>query len=88
MGRNLLVKMVHTETQIIILLPPANEVWDKVMFFTPVCSQRDGFPVCFPGHIATRVCIQGVSIQGALQETVNKWAVRIVLECIVVLILF
>ena len=55
------------------LLPPANEVWGKVMFSQVfVCPQGGGwrlavgFPACITGHMTRwkRVCIQGSSSAG------------------------
>ena len=102
-----------------MLLPPANEVWGKVIFSQVfVCPQGVGFSTCITGYMTrgpassgvlplAGVCIQGglhpggVCIQGDLHrggswtaslpeiheilwDTVNKWAVRILLECILV----
>ena len=62
-----------------MLLPPANEVWGKVMFFTPVChsvysEQGVGFPACITGQMTSLqgVCfwedflLGGVCLQGGL----------------------
>ena len=57
--------------------------------FTPVCHSLHmgiGFPACITSHMARGVCHQGICIWGlgrhpqALWDTVNKWAVRILLE--------
>ena len=101
--------------QLLTLLPPANEVWGKVMLlYMSVILSRGWLPSMhhrshdqgglLPGGSASRegsasrgwMCIQGGSASGGvgqtcppanriLQDTVNKWAVRILLECILVL---
>ena len=83
-----------------LLLPPANEVCGKVIFFTLVCQS-----FCSQGSLYGGICIregvclqEGVCIQGGLpwvrgdpprilQDMVNKLAIRILLECILVLFL-
>ena len=68
---------------VISFLPPANEMWGKVMFYTCVsfCSQGVRW-VCSGG-----LCIQegfGQTPPSDTMDTVNKRAVRIILECILV----
>ena len=69
-----------------VFLPPANEVWSKVMFSQMfVCPQRGvGFPACITGHMTRGACIQGALRRppGILQDTVNEPVVHILLECI------
>ena len=96
-------------------LPPANEVWGKVMFlhlFVSLFTEKGvGFPACIPGDMTRRGLHRGgegggwwfpsmqhmshdggVSIQGRWVDphpkihgnTVNKRAVCILLECILV----
>ena len=55
-----------------ILLPPANEVWGKVMF-SQVLSVHRGLsvPACITGHmtmggLCQRVSVRGVSVQDGL----------------------
>ena len=55
-----------------------------------------GFPGCITGHMREGLYPRGsasreqightLQIHGILRDTVNKWAVRIILECILVLI--
>ena len=53
----------------VAILPPANEVWGKLMFsHVFVCPWGVGFPVCITGHVIRRVCIQGVCLQGGLHS--------------------
>ena len=77
------------------LLPPAKEVWGKVMFLhLSVCSQGGLHPggAAFRGGSASK---EGVSASrvlgrtplGILRDTVNERAVSILLECILVLVL-
>ena len=42
-------------------LPPANEVWDKVMFLHLSVYRGVGFPACITGNMTWGVCIQGES---------------------------
>ena len=67
--------------------------------FTPVFQSFVGFPACIIGHMTRGVCIRGICIRGvciggrgrhprALQDMVNKRAVRILLECSLVYLLW
>ena len=79
----------------ILYLPSANEVWGMLMFSQVfVCPQGEGvgFPACITSHdrgSASRgVYIQrgvGRPPQQALQDMVNKRALHILLECILVI---
>ena len=75
------------------LLPPANEVLGKVMFsqvFVHGGGGLVGFPGCITGHMtgeSTSNADPPPPIHGILRDTVTKRAVRILLECIIVLFL-
>ena len=72
-------------------LPPANEVWGKVMFLdlSVILSKREGgFPACITSHITGGSAFKG---RGALHlgagvyiQEVEKRAARILLECFLV----
>ena len=74
-------------------LPSANEVSGKVMFSqaSVILAKGGGLHprgFCIQGVSASRgTCIQGLGrppLHGALRNTFNKWAVCILLECILV----
>ena len=76
-----------------MLLPPANEVWGKVIFYTrlSLCSQRGG--ACLSARWDTTPTLLGPCTppppgpctpspaQSMLGDTVNARAIRILLEC-------
>ena len=83
----------------IVLLPPANEVWGKIIFSQAsviLSTERGGgFPACITGHMTSGVCIQRGGLHPgadppppALQDTVSKRAVRTLLESFLVTDLF
>ena len=64
---------------IVILLPPANEVWGKVMFFIPMCHSvhrwgRGWLPSMHNRSHDQGVCIRGVCLQVGLhsRESVSR----------------
>ena len=75
-----------------LLLPPANEVWGKVMFLQAsviLSTGRWGKIYIQRGRVCIQegICIQGVggkTPQWILRDTVNERTVRILLECILV----
>ena len=90
----------HWPFAIVALLPPANKVGGKVIFsqlsVIPSVHRGFGFPACITGHITRGVSASGGSasrgdvwgrppeMHGILQDMVNKRAVCILLECILV----
>ena len=57
---------VKTEFTSLRVLPPAKEVWGKVMCLNAMCLhvchslyRRVGFPACIIGHMTRWVCLQG-----------------------------
>ena len=77
------------------LLPPANEVWGNVIFLYLSVILFTGGGACVAegacvvgGMRGTRVCVAGGHAWQILRYTVNEQAVRILLECILVRILF
>ena len=67
-----------------IYLPPANEVWDKVVFSQVSVYLLEGggwlvgFPACITGHMTRGVCIQGRCwadpLHRGLSTGVGGWA--------------
>ena len=55
--------MLHLEKTLLSVLPPANEVWGKVIFSQASVILSRGV-VCFQGGLYLRGCIQG---DGALR---------------------
>ena len=95
--KSLVLIMCNTSTTI-ILLPPANEVWGKVIFLHLfVIPFTGGACVVAPGGHAwlLRGCMVAPGghawlLPGGgrawLRDTINERAVRILLECILVLV--
>ena len=53
-----------------MFLPPANEVWGKVIFLqaSVILSMVGGIPACITGHMTRGACIQGGLHPGGLHQ--------------------
>ena len=64
-------------TRVAASLPPANEVWGKVMFYTCVsfCSRGEGvsIPACITGHMTEGVSVPGGSLSGGVSVQRGLW---------------